>query len=130
MLLLQEGTGQADRDIPETPPSSAPAGPDAEPAAETTRFSELIASGEYVPLPQADLIRLQNLQQMSQEPTAPAVRTARYSAQLQGRSLVSGSVQFTLSNPDKAATDTGLLLGRTSLQQLQLHDPGGPVLLA
>ena len=132
-LLLQEGTGQADRDIPETPPSSAPARPDAEPvatAAQTTRFSELIASGEYVPLPQKDLIRLQNLQQISQEPTAPAVRTARYSAQLQGRSLVSGSVQFTLSNPDKAATDTGLLLGRTSLQQLQLHDPGGPVLLA
>lgn len=130
ILLLQDGNGQAGTNVPGTPLSSTPAKSNAAPpenTEETSGFSELIAGGEYIPLPQNELVRLQLLRQASLEPSAPAVRTARYSALLQGHSLVSGSVQFTLCNPNKTAAASGLLLGSTSLQHLQLRDPGGLV---
>ncbi|MFN9040479.1 MAG: hypothetical protein ACK5YO_29580, partial [Planctomyces sp.] len=87
----------------------------------------MIAAGEYVPLSQKDLSALQKLLTISKEPSAPTIRMARYEAEFRGRSLVSGTLQFGLSRSAEAASGNGLLLGRTSLRQLQLRDPQGTV---
>jgi hypothetical protein len=131
-LLLQAATGQTDPQVPQSPASVSTAESPTTPSVSTApttpeQLPEMIAAGEYVPLSQKDLSALQKLLTISKEPSAPTIRMARYEAEFRGRSLVSGTLQFGLSRSAEAASGNGLLLGRTSLRQLQLRDPQGTV---
>ena len=131
-LFLQVGTGQADPQPPRTSAAidsadARTAPPDSTATTNPGQLSELIAAGEYVPLSQKDLIALQKLLTTSREPAAPTIRMASYAAEFRGRTLAAGTLQFGLYRPQQAAFGNGLLLGRTSLRQLQLRDPQGPV---
>jgi hypothetical protein len=134
LLMLQDGTTQGPQSAgsqaePTTTSETIPAAPPTSPGDTPEKIQDLITTGDYLPLPQAEVERLQKLARHSRQPESPAIRTSSYKAELQGRTLNGGTLEYDLYNTDTASAQ-GLLLGRTSLQKLQLRDPRGPLPIA
>ncbi|MCA9064708.1 MAG: hypothetical protein KDA96_16670, partial [Planctomycetaceae bacterium] len=83
-----------------------------------------LASGDYVPL---SAERILNLLRQHQSPLAqvpwqrPRIRSARYTAELTGKTLSHGTMQLEVYEDDAAAAGAPLHLGRINLSEVRIR---------